>query len=75
MNYYIKIYDDKKADIDSLEFKEKIAECFKKVILHDWDKLVKIDSYEEINCDKNNQTEYTTTFSLKMEYPETGCPR
>lgn len=57
----ISIYDNKEIDTASENFKVKIAEAVKELVLRDWDKIAKIEKNEEIN---NGVKEYYTKVEL-----------
>ena len=43
------IYNNKPTDIKSNNFKNLIADAIRDLVLRDWDEIVKINQYEEIN--------------------------
>lgn len=61
MILYFSIYDDKRIDVKSNDFKTLIADSIKETILKDWDKYVKVNQHEELN---NGKKEYYTEISL-----------
>lgn len=57
----IKIYDNKDINTESTDFKNKIADSAKELILRDWDKITEIRKYTETN---NNIKEYYVDVKL-----------
>lgn len=46
------IYDNKPINTKSNNFKNIISDAVKDLILRDWDTIVTINQYEEMNCGK-----------------------
>lgn len=57
----INIYDCKQIDTKSNDFKLLIADSVKEEILKNWDKIVKVNQYEQLYNDKK---EYYTEVTL-----------
>ena len=45
----INVYDEKKIDTSSDDFKIKIANSVKEMVLRDWDKIVNLEEYQDEN--------------------------
>lgn len=55
------IYNNNPIDIKSNNFKNLIADAIRDLVLRDWDEIVKINQYEEIN---NGTKEYFTGITI-----------
>ena len=45
----INVYDEKKIDTSSDDFKIKIANSVKEMVLRDWNKIVNLEEYQDEN--------------------------